>query len=91
MYLTGQGAVTPPVATGEPAPASPVTRAAYPVTATVGGQPAAVTFSGLSLGSVGLFRVDLLLPVMGSGIYPLEVSVNSITSGTRSISVSARE
>jgi uncharacterized protein (TIGR03437 family) len=91
VYLTGQGAVTPPVATGAPAPTVPLARAVYPVTATVGGQPAPVTFAGLSPGSIGLFRVDLQLPVMDSGIYPLEVSVNGVTSGTRSISVSGRE
>lgn len=91
VYLTGQGAVTPPVATGAPAPAGPVARAAYPVTATVGGQPVPVTFAGLSPGSVGLFRVDLWLPVVAPGIYPLEVSVNGLTSCTRSITVSGRD
>ena len=88
VYLTGQGAVEPPVATAAPAPSDPLARAAYPVTATIGGQPAAVTFAGLSPGSVGLFQVNLRLPLIGSGSYPLEVSVNGISSNTRLVTVS---
>jgi uncharacterized protein (TIGR03437 family) len=88
VYLTGQGAVTPAVATGTPAPADPLSRAAYPVSATVGGQPAAITFAGLSPGSVGLFQVNLRLPMIGSGSYPLQVSVSGATSSPRLVSVS---
>ena len=87
VYLTGQGAVKPPVATGAPAPTDPLARAAYPVTATIGGQPAAVTFAGLSPGSVGLFQVNLRLPLIGSGSYPLEVAMNGVTSRTYLITI----
>jgi uncharacterized protein (TIGR03437 family) len=88
VYLTGQGGVKPTVATGAPAPTDPAARAVYPVTATIAGQPTAVTFAGLSPGSVGLFQVNLRLPLIASGSYPLEVSVNGITSNTRLVTVS---
>ncbi len=83
VYLTGQGAVEPPVATAAPAPTSPLARATYPVTATVGGQPADITFAGLSPGSVGLFQVNLRLPLLGPGSYPVAIAVNGITSNTQ--------
>ena len=83
MYLTGQGAVEPPVATAAPAPTSPLARATYPVTATVGGQPADVIFAGLSPGSVGLFQVNLRLPLLDPGSYPVAIAVNGITSNTQ--------
>jgi uncharacterized protein (TIGR03437 family) len=87
VYLTGQGAVEPSVATGATAPGNPIARAAYPVTATVGGQPAGVVFAGLSPGSVGLFQVNLRLPLIGSGSYPLEIAVNGITSNTQTLQI----
>jgi uncharacterized protein (TIGR03437 family) len=87
VYLTGQGKVAPPVATGAPAPAEPMACASYPVTATVQGLPALVTFAGLSPGSVGLFQVNLRVPEMSSGTFPIEVSVNGIGSGSRLVSV----
>jgi uncharacterized protein (TIGR03437 family) len=90
VYLTGQGAVQPPVGTGTPSPTDPLAHSAYPVTATIGGEPAAVTFAGLSPGSVGLFQVNLRLPPIESGSYPLEVSVNGISSNTRWVTVSGR-
>jgi uncharacterized protein (TIGR03437 family) len=88
VYLTGQGAVRPPVTTGAPAPTDPVAQSSYPVTATIGSQPAAVTFAGLSPTSVGLFQVNLLMPSIDPGTYPLQVSVNGIASNTRMVTVS---
>jgi uncharacterized protein (TIGR03437 family) len=90
VYLTGQGAVQPPVATGEPAPTDPVARSAYAVTATTGGRPSAVTFAGLRPGLIGVFQVSFCLPLIGSGSYPLEVSVNGISSSPRLVTVSKR-
>lgn len=87
VYLTGQGVVEPPVADGEPAPSEPVARISYPVTATIGGQPAEVLFAGLSPGSVGVFRISIRVPFVDPGAYPLEISMNGIASGTQSVSV----
>jgi uncharacterized protein (TIGR03437 family) len=88
VYLTGQGPVQPPVATGAPAPVDPLAQAVYPVTATIGGSPAEVITGALSPGSVGLFEVKLRLPLIGSGSYSLQVSVNGVSSSVRLITVS---
>ena len=90
VYLTGQGAVAPPVSTGEPAPSGTLARAIYPVTATVGHRPATITFAGLSPGSVGLFQINLVVPPIGTGLQPLVVTVNGVSSNTGSVSVSGR-
>jgi uncharacterized protein (TIGR03437 family) len=88
VYVTGQGAVQPPVATGVPAPAPPA-HAAYAVTATVGGLPAQVLSAELAAGAVGLSQVKLQVPAVGSGSYALVVSVNGAASNVRLITVLA--
>lgn len=86
-YLTGQGAVQPPVATGAPAPFDPLAMAVAPVTAFVGGQQADVSFEGLSPGSVGLFQVNLRLPPGITGEQSLAISVGGVSSNAATISV----
>jgi sugar lactone lactonase YvrE len=61
-YVTGLGAVTPPVATGAAAPAEPLSYANATVTATIGGLPAQVRFAGLAPGFIGLGQVNVLIP-----------------------------
>jgi uncharacterized protein (TIGR03437 family) len=87
VYLTGQGAVVPPVPTGEPAPDTLET-SVYPISATVGHRAAAITFSGLSPGSVGLFEIHLIVPPTLSGSQPLVVTVNGVSSNVAHVSVS---
>jgi uncharacterized protein (TIGR03437 family) len=87
VYLTGQGSVEPTVATGAPAPFDPPARTPYQVTATIGGQPAALAFAGLSPGSVGVFQVNLSVPAMSPGSYPLQIVVNGLASNIRSIAI----
>jgi len=88
VYLTGQGAVVPPVPTGAPAPLQPISRPAYPVTATVGGVQAAVVLAGLCANSVGTLEVQLRLPMIDSGSYPLLISIDGVTSNARQVSIS---
>jgi uncharacterized protein (TIGR03437 family) len=88
-YLTGQGPVQPPVATGAPAPADPLAQAVYGVSATIGGRSAAVSVAALRPGSVGLLQVKLRVPLLNSGSYPLAISVNGVPSGVRLVTVSA--
>jgi uncharacterized protein (TIGR03437 family) len=87
VYLTGQGMVEPPVANGEPAPNDPVVHSSYPVTATIGGQPAEVLFAGLDAGSVGVFRVTIRAPLVEPGTYSLDVFINGVASSTQLVSI----
>ena len=84
-YLTGLGPVQPPVPTGAAAPSSTLSRTTGAVTATIGNAAAAVQFAGLAPGFPGLYQVNILVPQLASGQYPLQVSVNGVASNTASI------
>ncbi len=80
VYLTGQGAVAPPVASGAPAPANPIARAVFPVTAALEGRPAEIVFAGLSPNTIGLFQVTLRIPATGADAQRLVVTVDGVSS-----------
>jgi uncharacterized protein (TIGR03437 family) len=58
IYCTGLGPVTPPVVEGAPPPSSPLSTAVNPVTVTIGGLPATVSFAGLTPGDPGLYQIN---------------------------------
>lgn len=58
IFGTGQGIVAPPIADGEVAPASPISRTSGKPRVYVGGREASVTFSGLTPGYVGLWQIN---------------------------------
>jgi uncharacterized protein (TIGR03437 family) len=77
IYAGGLGAVDPPVDAGAAAPSTPlsqVTGAAL----TIGGQPAAIKFAGLTPGSAGLYQVNAIVP---DGVPNGEVQVILSVSG----------
>ena len=80
LFGSGQGAVNPPVATGAAAPAEPLALPALPVTATIGGQPAEVIFAGLAPGYMGALQLNLRVPNLASGDYPLVVRIGTAQS-----------
>jgi uncharacterized protein (TIGR03437 family) len=91
VFATGQGALNPPIATGAPAPASPLSQAQN-VTASIGGQLARVLFAGMTPGFVGLFQVNLEVPAAaptGTAV-PIVITVGNI--GSRSnVTIAVRE
>jgi len=90
VFCTGMGATQPAVASGAPAPATPpLAQVTVPVTATVGGKPAAVQFAGLAPNFVGLYQVNVQIPdgvTTGSAV-PLVLYQNGIASNTVTIAV----
>lgn len=78
LYLTGLGAVTPAVPTGEVAPSrEPLARTATP-TVTIGGTNAEVFFSGLAPGLIGVYQVNFRVPE-NAATGSLEVLINAGT------------
>lgn len=88
VYITGQGPVAPPVATGSPAPSSPIAGPVYPVVASFGEHIAEITSAGLCPGTVGLFQVTVRVPDVKTGVYRLVIKVNGIRSNAATVYVS---
>ncbi len=86
LYLVGGGVASPPVATGAAAPSSPLSSFGS-VSATVGGAAANVAFSGLTPGSVGLMQVNLQIPDLPTGTYPVQITVGSASSNKPVIAI----
>jgi uncharacterized protein (TIGR03437 family) len=62
IYCTGLGAVANPPGTGRRASGGPLSRTIETPQVTIGGIPAAVDFSGLAPGYVGLYQVNAQIP-----------------------------
>ena len=83
LFASGLGAVDQAVASGAPAPSSPVAKAVNLPVVRVGGQRAEVRFAGLTPGAVGLYQVNFVVPAGVSGkvllvIEAAEVGSNSV-------------
>jgi uncharacterized protein (TIGR03437 family) len=87
-YLSGSGAVSPPVADGAITPIGTLVYANSPSSATIGSSTAQVAFAGLAPGFVGLVQVNIVVPSgLQTGNYPLSVTIGSETSNSATISV----
>ena len=86
-YLTGSGVPDTPVVTGDLAPSSPLARVQGTVAATIGGINAPVQFAGLTPGFVGLLQLNIAIPQLVAGDYPLVVSVNGAQSNSAVVTV----
>ncbi|MGA2213510.1 MAG: hypothetical protein ABSH31_09565 [Bryobacteraceae bacterium] len=62
IYLTGLGLTAPAVATGQPAPSSPLSYSTVQPTVTLGGVNLPVLFSGLAPGLVGVDQINVSVP-----------------------------
>jgi len=87
VYWTGQGLVNNPIATGAAAPAMFLNTTVAPTTATIGGQPATVLYSGLAPGFVGLAQANIQVPDIAPGDHQVVLTVGDATSNAAIIAV----
>jgi len=82
IYCSGLGSVSPKVAEGAPPLTSPLSNTDNPVTVTIGGVAATVSFAGLTPGDPGLYQINAVVPsgiVTGDAV-PVVISVAGQTS-----------
>ena len=73
---------------GDGRPSSPLARTNATPTVTIGGQPAAVSFSGLAPGFPGLYQIDATVPAgLSAGNQSVTVSIGGRTSKASGIAV----
>jgi uncharacterized protein (TIGR03437 family) len=91
-FITGDGDTTTFLITGASPPTGTTTarlpRTRLPVTVTVGGLPATVTFAGTPIGLVGISQVNFTVPAATPlGVQPVIVSVGGVRTQTARLTV----
>jgi uncharacterized protein (TIGR03437 family) len=87
VYFTGQGEVDTPVLSGIAAPLQPLARALADTAVTIGGAASNVIFSGLTPGFVGLAQVNVQVPNLAPGDYPISIVIAGNVSNAGTITV----
>jgi len=85
LYFTGQGVPDNAVATGEAAllPPAPLSATPATVSATIGGQPVALFFVGLTPKFVGLSQANIRIPAsLPPGTYPVQLNIRGQASNS---------
>ncbi len=94
LYITGDGEVSPTLDSGY-APATgtalgSLPRPVQPISVTVGGQQALISFYGITPGVVGMTQVNYLVPAgVAPGPQPVVVTVGGVASQTATLEVTA--
>ena len=82
IWCVGLGTVNPPVADGALTPDSPLSKTVNPVTVSIGGQSATVSFAGLTPQLAGVYQVNAIVPAgttLGDQV-PITMSAGGQTS-----------
>ena len=89
LFCTGLGPVQPEVKSGEVAPSTPpLAETLSPTLVNISDIPALVTFSGLAPGFVGLYQVNVQVPMgVPSGVQEVEIIINGVPGNTVTIAV----
>jgi uncharacterized protein (TIGR03437 family) len=87
VYMTGQGALRTPVATGAPASGTTLATAALPATATIGGVASEIQFLGMTPALIGVLQANLKVPEVDAGERPVVVTIGGTESNAAMLSV----
>jgi adhesin/invasin len=88
LFFTGQGPISPPLADGTAAPATPLSLITGMVQVTIGGMPAQVSYAGVAPGFAGLSQVNAIIPAgLTPGDQPVFISINGVSSNAGLITV----
>ena len=89
IFLTGLGAVTPPLADGTGSdPSAPSSSVVVP-TVLIGGTSATVVFSGMS-SIPGLYQINVQLPVIPVGVTTLPVAISTANAYNNQVQIAVQ-
>jgi len=89
IYCTGLGPVTNSPSTGFPASSTTLSNTVNVPAVVIGGANAAVEFSGLTPGEVGLYQVNVIVPdgaAKGNAV-PVSISIGGAMSNTVTVAI----
>ncbi len=87
VYGAGLGQLDNPIPTGAATPSDPLSRARVTPTATIGGVDAPVSFAGMAPAFVGLAQIDVQVPDLPAGTYPIVIKQGGQTSNAPGMEV----
>jgi uncharacterized protein (TIGR03437 family) len=93
LFVTGAGALSPGVATGDGPPAgTPIANLPkpvnQPVAVTVGGIGAGITFAGVPSGLVGVMQINYQVPGgLSAGVHPVVVTIGGASSAEANLTI----
>ncbi|HWP85801.1 MAG TPA: hypothetical protein VNN17_11460, partial [Terriglobia bacterium] len=90
MYATGLGAISPPVASGQPGRLQPLSTTVLPVTVTINGAPAPVSFAGLAPGLAGVYQVNIQVPELSPGMAQVVLTAGGVSGMPVALPIGAR-
>jgi uncharacterized protein (TIGR03437 family) len=91
VFFTGQGPVDAALDDGAAPSAGEAVSATSAMSATIGGAPAQIQFAGLAPLYPGLAQMNLRVPALASGIYPLVVTIGGRASNAAQLAISGLE
>jgi uncharacterized protein (TIGR03437 family) len=88
LYMSGLGATDIPVPSGQASPANPPANVLDTPLLTLNGQPVPLLFAGLTPSLVGLYQINVQIPLdLADGTYDMVVSQSGVISNTTSLPV----
>jgi uncharacterized protein (TIGR03437 family) len=87
VYCTGLGATSASLPTGTVVPSTTTANATVPVTVTISGKPATVTYAIASPGFAGLYQVALTVPAGVTGNSPIVLTQGTVNSNAAPLPV----
>jgi adhesin/invasin len=87
LFFTGQGPVGDAIEDGDAPQPGSVVSATAPVSATIGGVAAEVQFAGLAPGFPGVAQINLKIPQLAPGAYPVVVTIAGVASNAAQLAV----
>ena len=91
LFGTGEGPVSPQLVSGDLSISTPFSTPVAPVTVTIGGQPAAISYAGAApLAPIGIFQINVTVPAtLSPGSAAVIVSAGGIPT-SRNVTVAVR-